>query len=223
MSAVYPPRGPGVSYLEVERAAIAILKAGHRPSVERVRATLGHGSPQTLLTALQRFWRDLGSRVEADPAALSRLPVEIVELVDGVWQRALTLASQSAKNDDNAARERLAQRQLEIEVRAKSLQVREQEWEMAARAREQTLADAREQAMALLQALEVERVTRAARERRIEMLERQLEALRRQSSLLIGQTRNGGSSSRRSPEIGKPRGANKRVRSRALSPRAKRR
>src|ERR1700712_4166712 len=92
-----------VSYEDVERAAIAILKSERRPTVETVRAALGGGSPDTLRTALRRLWRDLGARFEEDPAALSCMPAEIAEIADGMWQRALALAGAAAKNDDNAA------------------------------------------------------------------------------------------------------------------------
>jgi len=41
-----------------------------------------------------------------DPAALTRFPSEIVETVEAIWQRALSVAAQAAKHDDNAVRER---------------------------------------------------------------------------------------------------------------------
>src|SRR5580692_11285737 len=91
-----------VSYGEVERTAIAILRSERRPTVETVREALGRGSPDTISSALKRFWRDLGVRIEGDPAALARMPAEIANLADGMWQRALKLAAEAAKNDDNA-------------------------------------------------------------------------------------------------------------------------
>ena len=48
-------RARGVSYAQVEGAAITILKGGSRPTVETVRAALGTGSPATLADALKRF------------------------------------------------------------------------------------------------------------------------------------------------------------------------
>jgi Plasmid replication region DNA-binding N-term len=185
-------RGPAVSYLEVERAAIAILKAGQRPSVERVRSALGRGSPQTLLSALNRFWRDLGTRVEADPAALTRLPVEIVELVDGIWQRSLALASQAAKHEDNAARERLSRIQSENAIRATAFALREKEFETTARARERALTDAQEHVRTLMSLLETDRLTLRARETRIGALEAEVESYRRQLATVVARavTRN---------------------------------
>src|ERR1700736_279968 len=142
-----------VSYGEIERAAIAILKSERRPTVETVREALGRGSPDTLGSALKRFWRDLGVRIEGDPAALTRMPAEIADLADSVWQRALKLAGEAAKYDDNAARERLKQIEIENELRAQSFTLREAEWDAAARARERALADSREHLLLTLKTL----------------------------------------------------------------------
>jgi hypothetical protein len=81
---------------------------------------------------LKRFWRDLGVRAKGDPAALTRLPAEIVEAVEAIWQRSLALSAQAAKHDDNAARERLEQIRIENDVRAQSFSLREKEFETAA-------------------------------------------------------------------------------------------
>src|ERR1700691_4506828 len=132
-------RSANVSYADVERAALDILATERRPSVETVRETLGRGSPATIATCLKRFWRDLGIRAQGDPAALTRLPPQIIDAVESIWQRSLALAAQTAKHDDNAARERLAQIRIENEVRAQSFELREKEFETAARAREGAL------------------------------------------------------------------------------------
>src|ERR1039457_3803651 len=97
-------RSANVSYADVERAALDILATERRPSVETVREALGRGSPATIATCLKRFWRDLGIRAQGNPAALTRLPSEIVEAVEAIWQRSQALAAQTAKNDQNAAR-----------------------------------------------------------------------------------------------------------------------
>src|ERR1039458_5443128 len=92
-------RSANVSYADIERAALNILATGRRPSVETVRESLGRGSPATIATSLKRFWRDLGIRAAGDPAALTRVPSEIIEAVETIWQRSLALAAQTAKND----------------------------------------------------------------------------------------------------------------------------
>jgi hypothetical protein len=141
-----------VSYADVERAAIAILKSGRRPTVETIREALGGGSPDTIGDALRRFWRDLGARIEGDPAALTRMPAEIAALADGMWQRALKLSSEAATHNDNAARERLRQLEVENEIKQRSFELREREIDAQARERERALADARDHLLSLSKA-----------------------------------------------------------------------
>lgn len=175
-----------VSYGDVERAAIAILKSqNRRPTVETVREVLGRGSPDTISNALKRFWRDLGMRIEGDPAALTRMPTEIADLADGLWQRALKLASQAAKNEDNAARERLAQISIENEVRAHSLALREREIDTLARERERALADARAHEQLLMKTLGRDQASLRAAEARVVELEAQVAKFRQQIACLL--------------------------------------
>lgn len=181
-------RSANVSYADVERAALDILATGRRPSVETVRESLGRGSPATIATSLKRFWRDLGIRAQGDPAALSRLPGEIVEAVETIWQRSLALAAQSAKHDDNAARARLEQIRIENEVRAQSFELRERGFETEARERERALADSRDHLLSTLRMLESDRTTLRARDARIAALEAQVEDYRRQLATVIERT-----------------------------------
>ena len=178
-------RGANVSYADVERAALDILATGRRPAVETVRETLGRGSPATIATSLKRFWRDLGIRASGDPAALTRLPSEIIEAVETVWQRSLALAAQAAQHDDNGARARLEQIRIENEVRAQSFELREKEFETAARERERALADSRDHLLSTLRMLESDRAALRARETRIAALEAQVEDYRRQVATVI--------------------------------------
>jgi hypothetical protein len=181
-------RGANVSYAEIERAALDILASGRRPSVGTVRGRLGRGAPATLATGLKRFWQDLGIRAQGDPAALTRLPSEIIEAVEAIWQRALALAAQSAQRDDNAARERLEQIRIENQVRAQSFEMRERASESAARERERALADSRDHLLSTLRMLESDRATLTAREARIVELEAQAEDYRRQLARVIART-----------------------------------
>lgn len=178
-------RSANVSYADVERAALDILALERRPSVETVREALGRGSPATIATCLKRFWRDLGIRAQGDPAALTRLPSEIIEAVEAIWQRSLALAAQTAKNDQNAARERLEQIRIENDVRAQSFEMRERAYENAARERERALADSRDHLLSTLRMLEGDRATLKVRETRIAELEAQVEDYRRQIALVI--------------------------------------
>jgi len=178
-------RAANVSYQDIERAALDTLAGGQRPSVETIRKRLGRGSPATIAGAMRRFWRDLGIRAAGDPAALTRLPADIVDLADGMWQKALALSGQSAKHDDNAARERLQQLQLENEVRAQSYAMREKEFDVAGREREKALVETREQVSSLMKELAIDRETMRAQVARIIELGGQVEDCRRQLATLV--------------------------------------
>jgi hypothetical protein len=116
------------------------------------------------------------------------MPAEIADLADGVWQRALKLAGEAAKNDDNAARERLKQIQFENELKARSFVLREAEWDTSVRERERALVDSREHLLLTLKALDREQATLQSREVRIADLEVQAEQYRRQIASMIAAT-----------------------------------
>src|SRR5580658_3807219 len=82
-----------VTYSQIERAATDSLKTGVRPTLEGVRSALGGGSPRTILDGLNRYWRDLGNQVAGTPDTLPRLPSAVADLAEGLWQRALTVAT----------------------------------------------------------------------------------------------------------------------------------
>jgi Plasmid replication region DNA-binding N-term len=195
-----------VSYGEVERAAIAILKTERRPTVETVREALGRGSPDTIGNALKRFWRDLGARMEGDPAALTRMPADIADLADGLWQRALKLAGEAAQHEDNAARERLKQSQLESEIKKLSFDLREQEIDTQARERERALTDSRDHLLLLSKTLARDQALLSVRDTRIAELQTQVEQYRRQLAALIASA-VAPYRSRRKPTAGRAVGA----------------
>jgi hypothetical protein len=80
-----------------------------------------------------------------DPIALTRLPPELADAAVAQWEQALRLAQQTATYEDNAARAHLEQLRRDTELRSHSVELREKEWDLAARVRERALADAREQ------------------------------------------------------------------------------
>ena len=195
-------RSANVSYLEVERAALAILATDKRPSIALIREQLGRGAPATIASALKRFWRDLGVRAQGDPAALTRIPSEIAETVEALWQRALQLASAAAKNDDNGARERLAQIQTENELRAQSFNLREKELETAARERDRSIQELREHLRSTIKMLESDRAVLTARDARIADLEEQLDGARVELARIVNKA--GRSPKRRKRPVNSP-------------------
>jgi Plasmid replication region DNA-binding N-term len=178
-------RGATVSYSDVERAARALMTAGERPTVKAVLKTLGRGSPNHITSCMQRFWKDQSALNAGDPVALTRVPPELAESARALWEQALRLSQQTAQHDDTAARARLDELRRDISARAHSQELREREWDMAARLRERALTDAREQVNLLMKELVLNRAELRARDTRIADLENQLEEHRRQLTTVI--------------------------------------
>ena len=178
-------RGPTVSYAEIERAARAVMAKGLRPTGKAVLEHLGRGSPNHIAESMQRFWKDQAALNAGDPLALSRLPPELADAAVAQWEQALRLSQQTAKYEDSQARVQLEQLHRETDVRVRSVELREKEWDIAARVRERALTDAREQVNLLMKELALDRAELRARDARIADLENQLEEHRRQLVTVI--------------------------------------
>src|SRR5450631_1061604 len=146
-------RGATVSYAEIERAARSLMADGERPTIEAVRKTLGRGSPNHIATCMQKFWKNQAALNAGDPVALTRLPPELADAAVAQWEQALRLSQQTARVEDNTARAYLEQLRRDTDARARSVELREKEWDLAARVRERALADTREQVNLLLRQL----------------------------------------------------------------------
>jgi hypothetical protein len=159
---------------------------GGRPTVEGVYKALGRGSPNHISTAMQTFWKNQSALNGGDPLALTRLPPELADAAVAQWEQALRLAHQNATANDNAARAHLEQLRRDTDARALSVELREKEWDLAARVRERALADTREQVNLLMKELAADRAELRFRDARIADLEAQLEAYRQQLAQVIG-------------------------------------
>jgi hypothetical protein len=178
-------RAPTVSFIEIGETARMLMAAGEYPSVAGVRERLGRGSQTTIADAMRRFWKDQAALNAGNPVALTRVPIEFADAAVALWEQALRLSLQTAKADDSAAQAKLEAAKRDTDVRAHSLQLREKEWDMAARVRERALADTREQVNLLLKELGQATAETRARERRIADLESQLEDQRQQLATVI--------------------------------------
>jgi Plasmid replication region DNA-binding N-term len=178
-------RAASVSFAEIETAARKLMALGEYPSVHAVRMELKRGSTTTISDAMRRFWKDQAALNAGNPVALTRLPPEFADAAVDLWEQALRLSLQTAKTDDNAARAKLEDLTRDTDIRARSLELREKEWDMAARVRERALADTREQVSMLLKELGNATAEMRARDVRIADLEGQLEEHRRQLVTVI--------------------------------------
>lgn len=112
----------GITETEVHQAADALVGAGERPTVERIRAYLGTGSPNTVTRWLDTWWQGLAARLAAHRARLSLppAPTAVTELTAQLWEQAMAAAqaqATAALADDRAgladAQAAIAQRERE--------------------------------------------------------------------------------------------------------------
>jgi DNA repair exonuclease SbcCD ATPase subunit len=84
----------GITEEDVSGAADAIVGRGERPTIERIRAELGRGSPNTVNRHLDAWWATLPKRLapQADD-----LPDEVVQLARRIWAQVLPVANRSAE------------------------------------------------------------------------------------------------------------------------------
>src|SRR5450631_4140389 len=169
----------GVTASDVERAADGLLRAGERPTIEKVRESLGTGSPNTINPLLDVWWKKLSARLDAGPAALHRLPESVAHVAEALWMQALDEGRRRAELELKSQERSTADQQQTLEVRSHVLSLREGELDSRLRDRENTIADLNLQLRELTQLLRKEQTVRVAQTRRIATLEDQLLARRR--------------------------------------------
>ncbi len=88
----------GITQAQVDTAADALVVAGERPTVDRIRAFLGTGSPNTVTRMLEAWWQSLGSRLAAQQArvALPDVPEPVAVVATQLWDVALRMAQEEA-------------------------------------------------------------------------------------------------------------------------------
>jgi hypothetical protein len=97
----------GITENDVWKACDALLLAGARPTIERVRQQIGRGSPNTVSPYLDTWFKGLGARIK-DPAAfaaLPELPDPIQQVAKHFWEVAL---AETRRDFDQRLREGLA-------------------------------------------------------------------------------------------------------------------
>ena len=103
----------GITEAQVHAAADALVVAGERPTVERIRAHLGSGSPNTVTRLLDSWWKGLGPRLAAlgPRVALPEAPDAVQRLAGEWWAHAVAAARELAEAALAGERETLAQAQ----------------------------------------------------------------------------------------------------------------
>jgi len=119
----------GITQAQVDKAADAILAAGKNPTVEKVRAALGTGSPNTIIRMLEAWRTQFGERLRR-LTALPDVPVPVGQSMVELWRLAVEHAERSLASrfeDARAALEtatqaRLAQEREAMDARLQAAQ-----------------------------------------------------------------------------------------------------
>lgn len=108
----------GITESDVHTAADEIVGAGERPTVERIRAHLGTGSPNTVTRWLETWWQGLGRRLQAQKARLSlpEAPDAVAALAGELWRLALESANDNARKTVAADRAALQEAQATLQA-----------------------------------------------------------------------------------------------------------
>ena len=153
----------GITEKDVFTACDALVLAGERPTIERVRWKIGRGSPNTVSPMLDAWFKGLGRRLQ-DPGAFappSDVPDSVMQAAQHFWE----VAQAAARSDvEQQVTDRLVPMQIEVDCarHGEALAHAERDAE-AARTHE-----ARQELSDVGSRLEAERVahaTTAARER----------------------------------------------------------
>lgn len=144
----------GITEIDVHTAADELVTKGERPTVERIRAHLGTGSPNTVTRWLETWWQDLGPRLHSHGVrvAIPDAPEALLDLAGQWWSLALASARSIA---DQA----LADDRAQLEAERAYLQQASAALESHGRGIEGQLAAARHaEQLALTQTAELQRL-----------------------------------------------------------------
>lgn len=123
----------GITQEQVNKVADALVAAGENPTVEKIRAQLGTGSPNTVVRMLDAWRSTLAQRMH-DVLTLPEVPSEIGQAFVGLWRLALTHAN-------TLATEALAHEQNALFAAQTSLAQERKVWEIALSEAQSNIAD----------------------------------------------------------------------------------
>lgn len=113
----------GLTELDVHQAADELIAGGKRPTVERIRAHLGTGSPNTVTRHLDSWWASVGARLRQRASEQGRpdVPAAVDALAQRCWAAALEAAAEHARADVAAERADLHAAQAALAIQQEAL------------------------------------------------------------------------------------------------------
>jgi hypothetical protein len=169
----------GVQAIDVERTADALLRAGERPTVEKIRAKLGTGSPNTINPLLDQWWQRLSGRLETGSKALDRLPEAVIHVAETLWHACLDEACVNAKAELRGMQSSLDTKQSNQALRNEMLNLREQELKARLADRDRTMAILESETKAFAALFRKEQAKSSAAALRVTALQMEIESLRK--------------------------------------------
>jgi hypothetical protein len=177
----------GITEEDVWKACDALLLAGERPTIERVRQKIGRGSPNTVSPMLDAWFKGLGARI-TDPGAFATapgVPDPVAQAAKHFWEVAL---AETRRDLDDRLREGMAAAVANVEAEKERATTAEAAAYAAVARLTRAEADLAERGSLL----EQERALRAADLARLEEAKTQIERLvgeARQSAAEAAQAR----------------------------------
>lgn len=164
---VLGPSTRGVTQSDVSHAADTLLRSGERPTIEKVRAKIGKGSPNTVNPMLDSWWKTLSARLDSGPAAFHRLPETVAHVAEALWMQALDEGQRRARAELKTSERSLQTKVQNLEVHSHVLTLREGELDSRLRDRDRTIEDLNLRLRELTTLLRKEQATRESLSRQI--------------------------------------------------------
>ena len=171
----------GITQADVSQAADALLSAGERPTVDKIRNSVGRGSPNTVGPLLDAWWKRLAGRLDAGPAAFHRLPESVAHVAEALWMQALEEGRRRALIEQRMTDRARAHDKERLELRSHVLTLREGEMEARLQDRDRTIAELESRIQMLTGLLQKEQASRDSITRRLLAIEPELLAAHRSS------------------------------------------
>ncbi|MFZ3117071.1 MAG: DNA-binding protein [Variovorax sp.] len=147
----------GVQLEEVLSAADALVQAGMKPTIERVRQQIGRGSPNTVSPMLDVWFSTLGQRISGTPASFDdearKVPLEVTQIAQRLWDVAAREAQHAQVQQTAAMRRDLELQREALEARELSLIQREEAFEQNRHRLDAALASAQQEREVLIRQL----------------------------------------------------------------------
>ena len=139
----------GVQLEEVLAAADALVDAGLKPTIERVRQQLGRGSPNTVSPMLDVWFSTLSQRLKGGPTVADeearKLPAEMVQAAQRLWEAATRSAQLAQAQQNETTQRELDLHRAALEAQELNLNQREAAFAQSRKALEAALTSSQQE------------------------------------------------------------------------------